>query len=126
MKILIALAASLALGCAPADQPDAAPAAAATGPVLLIGNKGENTLSFVDLATGRELGREATGRHPHEIAISPDGRQAAVVAYGGQTIDIFEIASRRRLRTIDLAPNEGPHGIAWLEDGRIVATTERS
>ena len=101
----------------------AAPAAAQT---LLVGNKGENTVSFVDLRTGRELGRSPTGRMPHEIAISPDGRQAAVVSYGARSIDIFDVASRAKLRTIDLAPNEGPHGIIWLPDGRIVATTERS
>ena len=64
---------------------------------------------------------------PHEIAISPDGRQAAVVAYGGRTIDIFDVAhAARSCRTIDLSPNEGPHGIVWLPDGRILATTERS
>ena len=91
-----------------------------------VGNKGENTLSFIDLASGRELGRAATGRMPHEIAISPDGRQAAVVAYGGRSIDIFDVATRAKLRTIDLSPNEGPHGIVWLRDGRILATTERS
>jgi YVTN family beta-propeller protein len=94
--------------------------------VLLIGNKGEDTVSFVDLATGKELGRSPTGRMPHEIAISPDGRQAAVVAYGGKTIDLIDVATRARLKTIDLSPNEGPHGIAWLKDGRIVVTTERS
>ena len=129
MKLLIALAAFTGLSCAPAqgNQQAAAPAAdaAATG-TLLIGNKGENTLSFIDLASGRELGRAPTGRMPHEIAISPDGRQAAVVAYGGRSIDVFDVASRERLRTIDLSPNEGPHGIVWLDDGRILATTERS
>ena len=102
------------------------PPAAATGPVLLIGNKGEDTVSFVDLATGKELGRAPTGKAPHEIAVSPDGKQAAVVAYGGKTIDIFDVATRARLKTIDLSPNEGPHGIAWLKDGRLVITTERS
>lgn len=83
-------------------------------------------MSFVDLATGRELGRAATGNMPHEIAISPDGRQAAVVAYGGRTIDIFDVAGRAKVRTIDLSPNEGPHGIVWLPDGSILATAERS
>jgi DNA-binding beta-propeller fold protein YncE len=96
------------------------------GAVLLIGNKGEDTVSFVDLATGKELGRSPTGRMPHEITISPDGRQAAVVAYGGKTIDLIDVATRARLKTIDLSPNEGPHGIAWLKDGRIIVTTERS
>jgi DNA-binding beta-propeller fold protein YncE len=111
---------------APACGNAQTPPKAATGPVLLVGNKGEDTLSFVDLGTGEELGRQPTGHMPHEIAISPDGRQAAVVAYGGKSIDVFDIASRTRLKTIDLSPNEGPHGIAWLADGRIVATTERS
>src|SRR3546814_20578767 len=63
---------------------------------------------------------------PHEIAISPDGKQAAVVAYGGTTIDIFDIAKRTKLRTIDLSPNRRPHGLLWLSDGRLVATTEGS
>ena len=94
--------------------------------VLLVGNKGENSVSFVDLGSGKELGRAVTGDMPHEIAISPDGRQAAVVAYGGRSVDIFDVASRSRLKTIDLLPNRGPHGIVWLKNGRLVITTERS
>jgi YVTN family beta-propeller protein len=115
---------ALAPGAACAQPP--APAPVPVTGTLLVGNKGEDTLSFIDLATGRELGRAATGRMPHEIAVSPDGRQAAVVAYGGRSIDIFDVRTRARLRTIDLSPNEGPHGIIWLADGRILATTERS
>lgn len=129
MKMLIGLAALAALACGqgpasgPVEQPVPAPGVRGT---LLVGNKGEDSLSFIDLATGRELGRAPTGRMPHEIAVSPDGRQAAVVAYGGRTIDIFDVRTREKLRTIDLSPNEGPHGIAWLRDGRIVVTAERS
>ena len=58
---------------------------------------------------------------------TPDNvKQAAVVAYGDKTIDLFDVATRAKLKTIDLSPNEGPHGIAWMKDGRIVVTTERS
>ena len=124
MRFVFALAALLAAACAPAAAPDAAPVQA--GGTLLIGNKGEDSLSFVDLASGRELGKVATGRMPHEIAISPDGAKAAVVAYGGRSIDIVDIPTRTKLRTIDLTPNEGPHGLVWLDDGRLIATTERS
>jgi YVTN family beta-propeller protein len=94
--------------------------------VLLIGNKGENTVSFVDLGSGKELGRSRTGDMPHEIAISPDGERAAVVSYGGRSVDIFDVASRARLKSIDLSPNRGPHGIVWLKNGRLIITTERS
>ncbi|MBJ7440068.1 MAG: beta-propeller fold lactonase family protein [Sphingopyxis sp.] len=100
-----------------------APAAAET---LLIGNKGEDTLSIVALTSGEELARLPTGKMPHEIAVSPDGKQAAVVAYGGTTIDVFDVAARTKIRTIDLSPNQRPHGLLWLADGRLVATTEGS
>ncbi len=115
-----------ALAFAIASSSIACAAEVPQGDVLLIGNKGEDTVSFVDLATGEELGRSPTGKMPHEIAISPDGKQAAVVAYGDKTIDLFDVATRAKVKTIDLAPNEGPHGIAWMKDGRIVVTTERS
>jgi YVTN family beta-propeller protein len=93
-------------------------------PTLLVGNKGEDTVSFIDLSDGRERMRVPTGKMPHEIAMSPDGKRAAVVAYGDKTIDIFEVANGKMMRRIDLAPNLRPHGIVWLADGRIVATTE--
>lgn len=93
---------------------------------LLIGNKGEDTLSLIALDTGVEVARIPTGKMPHEIAVSPDGKQAAVVAYGGTTIDIVDVAKRARVRTIDLSPNQRPHGLVWLSDGRLVATTEAS
>ncbi|WP_338426427.1 WD40 repeat domain-containing protein [Sphingopyxis kveilinensis] len=100
--------------------------APATAETLLIGNKGEDSLSLVDLASGEELARLPTGRMPHEIAVSPDGSKAAVVAYGGSTIDLFDVAARTKIKTIDLSPNERPHGLLWLADGRLVATTEKS
>lgn len=102
------------------------PVAPATAETLLVGNKSEDTLSVIALASGEELARLPTGKMPHEIAISPDGKQAAVVAYGGTTIDIFDVAARTKLKTIDLSPNQRPHGLLWLSDGRLVATTEGS
>ena len=101
----------------------ASPAVAET---LLVGNKGEDTLSLIALDTGAELARLPTGRMPHEIAVSPDGKQAAVVAYGSTTIDVFDVATRTKVKTIDLSPNQRPHGLLWLSDGRLVATTEGS
>ena len=123
--LLLAAGAMLGASCGEAEPPATGQPVRGAG-ILLVGNKGENTVSFIDLQSGTEVGRQPTGPMPHEIAISPDGRQAAVVAYGGATIDIFDVVTGARERRIDLAPNQGPHGIAWLEDGRILATTERS
>lgn len=100
--------------------------APATAETLLVGNKGEDTVSFIDLASGTERARIPTGKAPHEIAISPNGKQAAVVAYGGTTIDILDVKSAKLVKRIDLAPNATPHGIVWLRNGRIVAAAEKS
>ena len=97
-----------------------------SGDVLLTGNKGEDTLSLIDLDSGTELARLETGDQPHEIAISPDGQTAAVVAYGETTIDIIDIANAVRTDRIDLSPNRRPHGLVWTPDNRLIATTEGS
>ena len=114
------------LGVAAAILGCAAPPASDPAGILLIGNKGENTLSLVALGDGSEIARLPTGPMPHEIAVSPDGGQAAVVAYGGSSIDVFDLRTRARLRTIELAPNQRPHGLVWLSDRRLVATCEGS
>jgi YVTN family beta-propeller protein len=100
--------------------------AVARADTLIVGNKGEDTVSFIDLASGQERARTATGHAPHEVAISPDGTQAAVVAYGGTTIDIFDVAAARLAKRIELAPSSAPHGVVWLKNGRIVAAAEKS
>ena len=94
----------------------ALPASAET---LIVGNKGEDTVSFIDLATGKEQERVASGANPHEVALSPDGARAAVVNYGGAAIDVYEVADGKRLATWDIAPNSRPHGLLWLADGRL-------
>ena len=106
--------------------PVAALGTIASAETLLIGNKGENTVSIVDLASGAERARLETGSAPHEIAVSPNGRQAAVVAYGGSTIDIIDVAAAKRVRRIDIAPNAAPHGIVWLRSGWIAVAAEKS
>lgn len=94
--------------------------------LLLVGNKGEDSLSFVNLTTGREISRRNTGKNPHEIALSPDKKQIAVVSYGESNIDIFDVATREIVQKIDLGSNSNPHGLVWLADDRILATTEGS
>jgi len=117
MKPIIGLLVILLAACSSSasDQND----------ILLIGNKGEDTVSFIDLKSGEELTRISTSaKAPHEIAVSPDDKFAAVVNYGSAAIDIINIANREIFHTFDLGTDENPHGIVWQDDGRIFATTE--
>lgn len=93
---------------------------------LLVGNKGDDSVSFINLETGREESRHpVSATAPHEIAASPDGgTYAAVVNYGDAAIDIFDVKARTILHSYDLGENKNPHGIIWHKDGRILATTE--
>jgi len=93
---------------------------------LLVGNKGEDSVSFIDLQSGREISRKASGKNPHEIALSPDKKHVAVVSYGENNIDIFNVQNLELIEKIDLGTNKNPHGLVWLSDDRIIATTEGS
>lgn len=93
---------------------------------LLVGNKGENTVSIIDLRSGKETARVSVGIQPHEIAVSPNGRKAAVVAYGGAALDMIDVPSAKVVGHIDLGANGGPHGIKWLSRHQIVTVADKS
>ncbi|MEG3179712.1 YncE family protein [Sphingomonas sp. LT1P40] len=100
---------------------------AAARDLLLVGNKGEDTFGIYDLADGKQLAKIPTGAQPHEIAVIGDGTKAAVVSYGGETIDIIDLAPLGKVATIQLTPNKRPHGLLWMpKSERLIATTEGS
>lgn len=106
----------------------ATPVAAET---LLVVRKTDDAVDFVDPGSGLRLASVATGRAPHEISVSPDGKRAVVSNYGtrdhpGTTLSILDLEQPHELRRIDLAPHSRPHGVAWFAAGRIAVTTEGS
>jgi YVTN family beta-propeller protein len=118
MRPLLALVLAL-FACAPAET--AQPAAESGGAgTLLVGNKGEHTLSFIDLVTGRELGRAATGNMPHEIAISPDGRLIATTERS-RSLTIVDTRSDDAVSQVR-TDQEGTHMVAVTPDGRRAFT----
>lgn len=107
------------------------PSPSAGQDVLLVVNKSESTLSFIDVASAREFAEVETGHAPHEVVVSPDGRWAYVSDYGtgprpGNTITIVDVAARSRVGTIDLGQHTRPHGLAVTDDGYLWVTTEGS
>ena len=81
---------------------------------LLVLNKSDSNLAFVDPAKLEVLARVPTGNAPHEVAVSTDGRTALVANYGtgpepGSTISIISTADRKELKRLSL-PFLRPHG----------------
>lgn len=105
----------------------AAPAGADT---LMVGNKAEHSVSFIDLSTGKEVARRETGRAPHEMTVSPDGRTAVVVSYreqgyDGDTLHLFDVATAARRTTVTLPGHKGLHGLKWIGGGsKVIVTSE--
>lgn len=90
-------------------------AASAAADTLLVLNKRDATLAFVDLASMKVMAKIPTGEGPHEVAVSDDGKIAVVCNYGtgpnpGSTLSVVDVAARKELRRVAL-PVLRPHGI---------------
>jgi YVTN family beta-propeller protein len=104
--------------------------------MLLVANKGDETLGLIDLNSYRQIATiHETGVTGHEVAASPDGKTAFVPIYGdsgvglpgtdGSTIDVIDIAQRKRIRTIDFGHGVRPHCAMFNpKDGMLYVTTE--
>ena len=79
--------------------------------ILLIGNKSDDTLTFVDTATLEIVGEAKTGRGPHELTATPDGKWAYVSNYegSGNSLSLIDVAGRKEVKKIPLEPYLGPH-----------------
>lgn len=105
-------------------------ASIAAADTLLVVNKRDATLAFVDPATMKVVGKIATGEGPHEVAVSDDGKTAVVCNYGtgpnpGSTLSVVDVAARRELRRLTLPGLLRPHGIQAF-GSRFYITAEGS
>jgi YVTN family beta-propeller protein len=110
--------------------------AASSQSVLLIANKGDQTLGIVDPRAGKQVATVAEGGITgHEVIASPDGRTAYVPIYGnsgvgqpgtdGSRIDVIDIASRKVTGSIDFGHGVRPHcALIGPKDGLLYVTTE--
>jgi YVTN family beta-propeller protein len=96
---------------------------------LLVLNKSDDTVSILDVRTGRAIATVPVGDGPHEAALLSDGRTAAISDYGtsarpGRTITLLDVDKAASLGVIELPAGARPHGLAALADGRLLVTAE--
>jgi YVTN family beta-propeller protein len=96
---------------------------------LLVLNKNDATLAFMDPVSGKTAATVATGDGPHEIEVSTDGRLAFVSNYGardpGNSLSVVDIAARKEVKRVDLGEMRRPHGLTFA-NGRVYLTSEAS
>ena len=104
---------------------------AAHANTLLVGNKNDARLTFLNLQSGNIVKTIETGVGPHEIAISPDKQYAVVVNYGdrdnrGNSISLIDVNKGEIINTITDDALLSPHGVQWFKDNRhVLVTAER-
>lgn len=81
---------------------------------LLVLNKADATLSFIDLGTMKVTATIPTGEGPHECAVAANGT-AVVANYGtgpnpGSTLSIVDVSAHKELKRLSL-PLLRPHGL---------------
>ncbi len=104
--------------------------------LLLVANKGAQTLGIIDPVAGQQIAIVAEGGETgHEVIASPDGKLAFVPIYGnsgvgkpgtdGKNIAVIDIASRKVVGNIEFARGVRPHCPVFSpKDGRLYVTTE--
>jgi DNA-binding beta-propeller fold protein YncE len=120
----------LITSCRPPAASRTGSAAAPRGTVI-VSNMNDNTAMLIDARSRVLLGTLPTGRAPHEVATSRDGRWALVSNYGvrdeiGNTITVIDVDARAVARTIDLGDYERPHGMAFFPGDTMFAVTSET
>jgi YVTN family beta-propeller protein len=104
--------------------------------LLLVANKGDQTLGIIDPDAGRQIATvPEEGITGHELAASPDGKRAFVPIFGnagvgragtdGQLVRVIDIGQRKIVGTVDLEKAVRPHcAVFGPKDGLLYVTTE--
>jgi len=89
----------------------------ATTDVLIVLNKDEDSVSFLEASNGRLLKVLPVGSHPHEVAITRDCRTAYVSNAMGNSISILDTESMTETGRIEHEDFQFPHDLKIPPDG---------
>lgn len=104
--------------------------------LLLVANKGDQTLGIIDPAAGKQVATVPEGGVTgHEVIASPDGRLAYVPIYGnsgvgkpgtdGKNLVVIDLAARKVVGNVEFPHGIRPHCPMFSpKDGLLYVTTE--
>ena len=103
---------------------------------FLVSDKEDGYIYFLSPEYLIERNRLKTEEPPHQIAISPSGREALVSHYGsftnpGNSISLIDIENKKLIQTIraqsrNINKNRRPHGIVFLDNKEALVTMKNS
>lgn len=111
-------------------------AAQASNGILLVANKGDNSVGVIDVVAGKQIAEVAEGGVTgHEIIVSRNGKFAYVPIYGnsgvgqpgtdGSNMVVIDLASRKVVGNLDFGKGVRPHcPRLGPKDGLLYVSTE--
>jgi YVTN family beta-propeller protein len=111
-------------------------AASARNGLLLVANKGDNSLGIIDPVAGKQIAEiPEAGITGHEVTASRDGKLAYVPIYGnsgvgqpgtdGSNMVVIDIAARKVVGNVDFGKGVRPHlPVLGPENGLLYVSTE--
>ena len=98
------------------------------GEYLLVTDAAAGTLTSIESARMRVVGRVSVGAGAHHLAVSPNGRRAWVaLGETANTIVVVDVADPRHMRVLRrLHPAAQAHDVAFDPDGRTVWVSSAS
>lgn len=88
--------------------------------MLLVLNKDDRSVMFIDDESGEVSASLTVGLNPHEAILAPDQRIAYVSNAGDDTISVINVETRHELTRIDGPDWRFPHGLEVTPDGRYL------
>ncbi len=86
------------------------------GRYAYVTNGGENSVSVVELPSGKLASTIPVGEYPHGVRISPDGREAYVANFKAGSVSIIDTASMKEVARLPVG--KGPAQTGFTPDGR--------
>jgi DNA-binding beta-propeller fold protein YncE len=113
----------VASGCDAQPAPIVPPAK----PFVVVANQRSGVATLVELTSGRVSHVDLDAK-PHEVAVSPDTRVAALTIpsegfRNGRKIVVLDLATAKIARTIDIGAYKNPHGVAFVSDSVALVGT---
>ena len=125
LKIALTIVFSLPISLFAAEKPG----------TLITANQGDNNLSVIDLASGKQVATMGEDGHikVHELVMLPDGKTLFAPIYGnsgvgkpgtdGTAILVYDVPSRKIVQTIDLGKGLRPHDPVYDPRRKVVYVT---
>ena len=100
--------------------------------LLIVSNRGDNTVQFFDTASGQSVAVLDAGVGAHEFAVSPNGKTVVGACYGSgpmhktpdQRLLVFSLEGEWQPTLIELEDNPRPNDLRFVDEERVWVTSE--